>query len=50
MQRSIMIFFTFPISDIDWQPLKVPVVYLGVSAVAVSGQESDLSEIVFFLP
>ena len=29
---------------------EMPVVYLGVTAVSKSGWESDLSEIVFFLP
>ncbi len=41
---------SFPLTAVDWAALKVPVVYLGMTAVSRDGQESDLSEIVFFLP
>ena len=41
---------SYPLQQIGWSKLKSPIVYLAVSAVARSGQESDLSEIVFFLP
>ena len=41
---------SYPLLQIGWAKLKSPIVYLAVSAVARSGQESDLSDIVFFLP
>ncbi len=41
---------SFPLTAVDWAKLNAPVVYLGMTAVSRDGQESDLSEIVFFLP
>jgi len=41
---------SFPLQQLDTSAIDSPIVYLAITAVSKSGQESDLSDIVFFLP
>ena len=40
----------FPLQKLNLSKIESPIVYLAVTAVPKRGQESDLSEIIFFLP
>jgi len=41
---------SFPLQLLDLSSIISPIVYLAVTAVSITGQESNLSEIVFVLP
>lgn len=41
---------SYPLQKLDFSTIQSPVIYLAMTAVTKTGQESDLSEIIFFLP
>jgi hypothetical protein len=41
---------SFPLETLDFSRVPSPVIYFAMTAVSRAGQESDLSEITFFLP
>ncbi len=41
---------SFALQQLDLSKIKSPVIYLAMTAITKAGLESDLSEIIFFLP
>lgn len=41
---------SYPLQMLDLSKVQAPVIYFALTAVSKTGQESDLSDIIFFLP